>query len=326
MNIYDVAELQQYLYPQGIDPINFQGAFRTNPLLNPMYFQGAYPTTYPKGIMTQAPIDFKRFEGITQETDIDDDTQDVVERKKKSSGILDLIGMFIPGFNFLRNLDGKDYQRFTPGYDEDLARSGIYKIGDFNQPIGLVNDFYDPITKTNRFDRAEEKFKKTGSLKDLFASSRSGAEFFRKRRELIDAQTKAAIAKRKAERDALQFISPVDTGPGKDPGPGKDTFDPSGGAGGTYDSSFDYGGSSKQAADRRSSDLGFSDIRLKENVELIGKSPSNINIYKFNYKNSPTTYQGVMAHEVPWANVKHNNGYMMVDYNRVDVEFKEWLK
>lgn len=69
-----------------------------------------------------------------------------------------------------------------------------------------------------------------------------------------------------------------------------------------------------------------SDERLKENVELIGKSPSNINIYKFNYKDNSTTYQGVMAHEVPWASVKHSNGYMMVDYNKVDVEFKKWQR
>jgi len=84
-----------------------------------------------------------------------------------------------------------------------------------------------------------------------------------------------------------------------------------------------YGGSSKRSADNRSSDLGFSDIRLKENVELIGKSPSNINIYRFNYKDNPTTYQGAMAHEVPWASVKHSNGYMMIDYNQIDVDFKK---
>jgi len=30
-----------------------------------------------------------------------------------------------------------------------------------------------------------------------------------------------------------------------------------------------------------------------------------------------------MAHEVPWASVRHDNGYMMVDYNKVDVEFKK---
>ena len=103
-------------------------------------------------------------------------------------------------------------------------------------------------------------------------------------------------------------------------------FDVSGGAGGSYDRSFDYGADTKEAEDRRSSDLGFSDIRLKENIELVGKSPSDINIYKFNYKDSPTTYQGVMAHEVPWANVKHSNGYMMVDYNKIDVEFKKWQR
>tara|TARA_B100001939_G_scaffold332822_1_gene332203 strand:- start:212 stop:1621 length:1410 start_codon:yes stop_codon:yes gene_type:complete len=115
--------------------------------------------------------------------------------------------------------------------------------------------------------------------------------------------------------------------------PATPNFDVSGGAGGSYDRGKDYSGASDRTAgdrartrDARKSDLGFSDIRLKENVELIGKSPSNINIYKFNYKDNPTTYQGVMAHEVPWANVKHNNGYMMVDYNKVDVKFKKWQK
>ena len=97
--------------------------------------------------------------------------------------------------------------------------------------------------------------------------------------------------------------------------------------------SIGSGGSSSKSSRNTSStstglgsfgSYGFSDIRLKENVELIGKSPSNINIYKFNYKNNPTTYQGAMAHEVPWASVKHSNGYMMVDYNKIDVNFKKY--
>jgi hypothetical protein len=33
-----------------------------------------------------------------------------------------------------------------------------------------------------------------------------------------------------------------------------------------------------------------------------------------------------MAHEVPWASVKHDNGYMMIDYSKIDVELKEWQK
>ena len=67
---------------------------------------------------------------------------------------------------------------------------------------------------------------------------------------------------------------------------------------------------------------GFSDIRLKDNIELVGKSKSDINIYNFTYLNDPTVYQGVMAHEVPWASVKHDSGYLMVDYNKIDVDFK----
>ena len=105
-------------------------------------------------------------------------------------------------------------------------------------------------------------------------------------------------------------------------------YDPSkdhsgdGGYGHTASSPGATTGSTARSRHSRSSDLGFSDIRLKDNVELIGQSPSNINIYKFNYLNDPTVYQGVMAHEVPWASVKHSSGYMMVDYNQIDVQFK----
>ena len=100
--------------------------------------------------------------------------------------------------------------------------------------------------------------------------------------------------------------------------------------GNNYDSGKSYTGASDsygskagtRQRDARSSDLGFSDIRLKDNIELVGKSPSDINIYNFTYLNNPKVYQGVMAHEVPWASVKHNSGYLMVDYNKVDVDFK----
>ena len=67
----------------------------------------------------------------------------------------------------------------------------------------------------------------------------------------------------------------------------------------------------------------LSDVRLKENINLIGKSPSGINIYNFNYKGYSNRYQGVMAHEVPYASIETNTGYLAVDYNKIDVEFKE---
>ena len=66
-----------------------------------------------------------------------------------------------------------------------------------------------------------------------------------------------------------------------------------------------------------------SDIRLKDDINLIGKSPSGINIYTFKYKGNDKKYQGVMAHQVPHASIINDEGYLMVDYNKLDVEFKE---
>jgi hypothetical protein len=65
-----------------------------------------------------------------------------------------------------------------------------------------------------------------------------------------------------------------------------------------------------------------SDARLKENIELLGQSPSNINIYSFKYKGKDGNYEGVMAQEVPWASFKDENGYLMVDYSKLDVDFR----
>jgi len=152
--------------------------------------------------------------------------------------------------------------------------------------------------------------------------------------------------KDKARIDALKAMTTNAAGGGKDSGEIK-TPDYSnvttggppsqgGGSGGPPSQGGGSGGPPSQGGGSKSSpknssqaggsfnSLGFSDLRLKENIELIGKSPSNINIYKFNYKNNPTTYQGAMAHEVPWASVKHSNGYMMVDYNLLDVDFKKY--
>ena len=66
----------------------------------------------------------------------------------------------------------------------------------------------------------------------------------------------------------------------------------------------------------------ISDIRLKDNINLIGKSPSGINIYTFTYKGDDKVYQGVMAHQVPHAAILDNSGYLKVDYSKIDVEFK----
>lgn len=73
----------------------------------------------------------------------------------------------------------------------------------------------------------------------------------------------------------------------------------------------------------------FSDIRLKDNIELVGME-KGFNIYYFNYTFDPfTKYKGVMAQEVqtimPDAIIENENGYLMVDYGKIGIEMKEVL-
>jgi len=68
-----------------------------------------------------------------------------------------------------------------------------------------------------------------------------------------------------------------------------------------------------------------SDRKLKHNITLVGKSLSGLNIYNFEYKDSKFgegIYQGVMSDEIPnEAVVKHEDGYDMVNYSKIDVNF-----
>ena len=154
--------------------------------------------------------------GVANEEDVE---EDFLLDQKESSGIADLfrtlVGFVVPGFNTLKNFEGQPYQRFDP---RASIKGGIYKIGDFNQPASMVNDFYNPKTGLNRFERAQKRYERTGSLKDLFASSRSGAEFFRKKKEHDARKQRALEEAAKAKRE--MFTS----------GPGKDTFEPGGGS------------------------------------------------------------------------------------------------
>ena len=76
--------------------------------------------------------------------------------------------------SLLSNLgNGVDYQQYTPGENYNGLNDS------------MINDFYDPRTKTNRFQRA-----KPGS----FASFRTGADYFKARREKKAAAEAAAQA------------------------------------------------------------------------------------------------------------------------------------
>lgn len=72
----------------------------------------------------------------------------------------------------------------------------------------------------------------------------------------------------------------------------------------------------------------FSDIRMKENVSKIGETGSGLGVYSFEYKPEfkdiagHGSFVGVMAQEVeqviPEAVSVADNGYMMVDYSKVN--------
>lgn len=80
-----------------------------------------------------------------------------------------------------------------------------------------------------------------------------------------------------------------------------------------------------EVADKSWSKRTFSDRKLKHNIVLIKKSPNGLNVYNFEYKDSKFgdgIYQGVMSDEIPQeAITKHPNGYDMVDYSKIDVDF-----
>ena len=70
-----------------------------------------------------------------------------------------------------------------------------------------------------------------------------------------------------------------------------------------------------------------SDRRLKTDIKKIGTSIKGYNIYRYKYLDQSEEYIGAMADEVfkknPEAVYRMDNGYMGVDYSKIDVEFKE---
>ena len=79
-------------------------------------------------------------------------------------------------------------------------------------------------------------------------------------------------------------------------------------------------------ANRDADTAGKSDRRLKKNITKIGKSNKGLNIYSFEYKDSldgKGLFQGVMSDEIPQEAVTSVDGYDRVNYNMLDVEFKQ---
>ena len=66
---------------------------------------------------------------------------------------------------------------------------------------------------------------------------------------------------------------------------------------------------------------------MKYDINLIGNSPSGLNVYSFKYKDADTygdgTYHGVMSDEIPrHAVIPGPDGFDWVDYSKLDVDFR----
>ena len=98
----------------------------------------------------------------------------------------------------------------------------------------------------------------------------------------------------------------------------------------------------QRSADKRNAIIGalgglgsagisaFSDIRLKENIELVDYSNKGLPIYRFDYINKDYgegRFEGVMSQDLmdinPEAIIFDKSGYYMVDYSKLDVNFKK---
>ena len=69
-----------------------------------------------------------------------------------------------------------------------------------------------------------------------------------------------------------------------------------------------------------------SDRRIKKNIKKIDVSPSGINVYRFEFKDTKWgegEFVGVMAQEVPQA-ARDSEGVLFVNYNLLDVNYQEW--
>jgi len=219
----------------------------------------------------------------------------------------------------VESIGGNYAQKVRDDFDKlstNLSADGV--IGKKDQYQGAT---FDPVTGTFTADDEDEASITAAAYANKMNKMNLSRYRFDKKAIAQQEQNQKDIEKAAGVRDTKAAQDFMRNNPNY--GNAEKNKNPGSGGGSGYDPGADYSGSDKKSEDNRSSDLGFSDIRLKENIELIGKSPSNINIYKFNYKDSPTTYQGAMAHEVPWASQKHNSGYLMVDYNKIDVNFKK---
>jgi Chaperone of endosialidase len=73
---------------------------------------------------------------------------------------------------------------------------------------------------------------------------------------------------------------------------------------------------------------GWSDIRLKHHITLLGHLDNGLGYYRFRYNGSDKAYVGVMAQEVqsvrPEAVMRGHDGYLWVNYDMLGLRRMTW--
>ena len=76
-----------------------------------------------------------------------------------------------------------------------------------------------------------------------------------------------------------------------------------------------------------------SDIRLKQDLAVVGRTADGLRLYRYRYIGDDTVYVGVMAQEVaerrPDAVARGEDGYLQIDYGKLGLQFltfEEWTR
>ena len=69
-----------------------------------------------------------------------------------------------------------------------------------------------------------------------------------------------------------------------------------------------------------------SDVRLKTDIEKVGKTVLDLPLYRFRYRSGEERYEGVMAQDVlevaPDAVITGEDGYYRVDYRKLGIRMR----
>jgi len=164
-----------------------------NPLDPNKYANPVGPMNVNTGIMTQAP-DFERFEGITKETDIDDDTQDTVNNIVRRVEDDDLEASAIPEF-----AEGQLKQSPT-----GIARLFEF-LSNLPTPFNLVRRGLESLSGVNQRLRNTD-FGRSKTLVDYFDARKYGGRQARedaRRATMKDAARITSGLKRTAVDDVI---------------------------------------------------------------------------------------------------------------------------